>query len=238
MKELIAALIKAQGEFDKVRRGETANIPTKNGAQFSYKYADLETCIAATLPALRENGLLVVQTFSVIDGKSALVTTLYHTSGEYMQGSQLIESKDPGDPQKMGASSTYARRYGYLAILGIAPEDDDAEIATKPHSSKPLPQAKPEQKKEQPKTENKDIKGEIVSGGYNVAKKRSEYVVRIGEDEQITVFIKKPLNTELIETSKVELVGYREWKPEGKNTVYHLAEDIRASVYDDTEIPF
>ncbi len=38
------------------------------------------------------------------------------------------------DPQGAGSAITYARRYGLLAMCGIAPEDDDANDASKPQS--------------------------------------------------------------------------------------------------------
>jgi hypothetical protein len=33
------------------------------------------------------------------------------------------------DPQTIGSGTTYLRRYHYSAMVGIAPEDDDAETA-------------------------------------------------------------------------------------------------------------
>jgi len=235
MNLLIEALLKAKKEFMPVKRGETANIPTKSGANFSYKYADLETCIEATNPALMANGLLVVQTFAIVEGKSALVTTLYHVSGEMVQGVQLLDSKDNLDPQKMGASSTYARRYGYMAILGIAPEDDDAHIATKPqvkkveeskapvHNTTGTPVEKPSKR---------DFAGEIVSQSFNAVKARSEYLVRLAEDEQITICISKPL-VEMMEGSKVMVKGFSTKEYNGK----FFAEGISV-VENDMDIPF
>jgi hypothetical protein len=39
------------------------------------------------------------------------------------------------DPQGFGSALTYCRRYSLLAAMGIAPEDDDANLASK----KPVP---------------------------------------------------------------------------------------------------
>ena len=125
MKELMKALIKAQSEFNPVKKTETNPF-------YNSTYANLDTVIEATKPALINNGLAVIQTFCVIEGKQALKTSLIHLSGEVIEGNQIIDCKDNLDPQKVGSASTYARRYGYMAILGLAPEDDDANNATKP----------------------------------------------------------------------------------------------------------
>ncbi len=37
--------------------------------------------------------------------------------------------KKPDDPQADGSSITYARRYSLAAMVGVCPEDDDAEAA-------------------------------------------------------------------------------------------------------------
>jgi hypothetical protein len=76
---------------------------------------------------------------------NALVTTIYHESGESISGSHPLP--DITDPQKFGSAITYARRYSICAILSItADEDDDANTASdrnsnsKPQNSKPQSQ--------------------------------------------------------------------------------------------------
>lgn len=44
------------------------------------------------------------------------------------------------DMQALGSAMTYARRYGLLSLTGLAPEDDDGNIAAK---NPPKPAAKP-----------------------------------------------------------------------------------------------
>lgn len=138
MKELVLALVKAQSEFLTIVKGEKAEILTKSGARFSYQYANLETCIEQTKAGLNNNGLAVLQTFGFKDGKTTLITTLWHISGQSIVGEQLLECVDPKDPQKIGSVVTYLRRYGYMAILGLAAEDDDGNTASQ---QKPVKQA-------------------------------------------------------------------------------------------------
>lgn len=95
---------------------------------FNSKYADLSAVYEACGDALSENDLAVFQT--VATEPKALITRLYHTSGEWMETSvPLIVAKD--DMQGLGSAITYARRYGLMCALGIAPEDDDGNAAAK-----------------------------------------------------------------------------------------------------------
>jgi hypothetical protein len=119
--KLAKALAKAQGEF--------AN-PTKdtNNPFFKTKYADLAACINATKDTLAKNGLAVCQCLEVSQGMPLLNTKLLHESGEFVESKYML-TKD-ANPQKFGSQLTYARRYSYAAIVGIAQEDDDAQHAS------------------------------------------------------------------------------------------------------------
>ena len=82
--------------------------------------------------ALDKNGLAIWQ--SITEEGDRLITRLYHTSGQWMEGyTPLIIAKN--DMQGLGSAYTYARRYGLMAMMGIAPEDDDGQAA----SSKVIP---------------------------------------------------------------------------------------------------
>ena len=98
---------------------------------YKSRYATLDTIWETIRKPLSENGLSIAQTMNVFGDKSLLETTLYHTSGEWISGTQLVNPiKD--DPQSLGSAISYARRYSLSAILGIvADEDDDANVATK-----------------------------------------------------------------------------------------------------------
>jgi hypothetical protein len=103
------------------------------------KYADLGSVWEACEQALESNGLSVVQGYSTEGPKGSLWTMLLHTSGQYVMGTcPLVLPKD--DPQGMGSATTYYRRYGLAAMLGIVQEDDDGNAASrdlpKPHAAK------------------------------------------------------------------------------------------------------
>lgn len=126
IKELALALSKAQGEFDHAKK-DTSN------PFFKSKYADLASVIDAAKKPLSDNGLAVVQLVDCNqDGEMILETTLMHLSGEWISGCYPIRPVK-SDPQSVGSATTYARRYAYSAITGIAADDDDGNAA----SSKP-----------------------------------------------------------------------------------------------------
>lgn len=104
-------------------------------------YADLASVWSAIREPISENGLAVVQTTEPHgDAGVCVVTWLLHESGEYMVGRLFVPAvgqrrKDgtvlPIDAQSFGSALTYARRYALMAIVGVAPEDDDGEQAVR-----------------------------------------------------------------------------------------------------------
>jgi hypothetical protein len=74
---------------------------------------------------LSKHGLSVVQITQITDsGAFILMTQLSHASGQWMRSWYPIRPvKD--DPQGLGSATTYARRYAYCAIIGIAADDDN-----------------------------------------------------------------------------------------------------------------
>jgi hypothetical protein len=91
---------------------------------FRSKYADLGNVMDACMPALNKNGIAVVQTMR----DESVVTMLIHESGETLECPvPLLIGKR--DMQGLGSAITYARRYGLMAMAGIAAEDDDGNAA-------------------------------------------------------------------------------------------------------------
>jgi hypothetical protein len=111
--ELVTALIKAQPEFKPIKKDSVNPF-------FKSRYATLESVLESTGEALRNNGLVVMQT---TDG-DFLITTLAHTSGQFISGKYPLSAVKT-DPQGIGSAVTYARRYAYTAIIGAAPTDED-----------------------------------------------------------------------------------------------------------------
>ena len=118
IKELAAALAKAQGQF--IHAKKDADNPF-----FKSRYATLASVLDAAKQPLSDNGLSVVQVIDSAEGEGMfLETILMHSSGEWMSGKYPIKPVKP-DPQSIGSACTYARRYAFSAITGIAADDDD-----------------------------------------------------------------------------------------------------------------
>lgn len=128
---LAAALAKAQVMFKPA-------IKDAKNPFFNSKYCDLQGAIDATREALSSNELAVIQTTLLEEGELRLYTTLAHSSSEFMTGVYPIRPmkaergqppRPDETPQGFGSALTYARRYCYMAAIGLASEDDDGEAA-------------------------------------------------------------------------------------------------------------
>lgn len=123
-KGISAALVAAQMEMGKA-------LKQSNNPHFRSKYADLGNVMDACLPALNKHGIAVIQPTGEGDHGRYVKTVLIHSeSGDTLECEvPLILQKN--DMQGYGSAVTYARRYGLMAMAGIAPEDDDGNAAAK-----------------------------------------------------------------------------------------------------------
>ena len=129
IEKLAIALSKCQGEM------EPASKDSENPF-FKAKYADLASIWDTCRLPLSKNGLAVTQiTNKSQNGMMSLTTILLHSSGQWIKG--VLEMKPmKQDPQGYGSCLTYMRRYALSAMVGIAPEDDDAEKSMKRNNEK------------------------------------------------------------------------------------------------------
>ena len=74
------------------------------------------------------NELAVLQEPQTENHNVCLVTTLIHSSGEFMRSKFVVPCKQ--DAQGYGSAVTYARRYALSALAGVAPEEDDGNEAS------------------------------------------------------------------------------------------------------------
>lgn len=120
--KLAEALSKAQQEMASAKKN-AENPFLKN------KYADLAAVTDAIKDPLAKNGLSYVQ-YSESDehDKNYIVTTLMHSSGEWISGRMKLFIQKQ-DMQGFGGAITYARRYALSAMVGLPQEDDDGETA-------------------------------------------------------------------------------------------------------------
>lgn len=132
--ELAGAMAKMQGELESAAK-------SSENPFFKNKYADLATVWDACRVPMSKNGLALIQQISLLNDRSVLLTTLTHSSGQWMRSiCPIITAKQ--DAQGMGAGITYMRRYAMCAMLGITQDDDDGNgasgISTKAVTEKEL----------------------------------------------------------------------------------------------------
>ena len=118
---LAAALAKAQAAYPAIERTREVRVTTRTGGNYTFKYAPLDTILAAVRAPLSTNGLAITQ---LLDGPD-LVTVLLHESGATLTARSPLPHHDGDTIQQYGSAITYLRRYALQAMLGIASEEDD-----------------------------------------------------------------------------------------------------------------
>lgn len=130
--QIAAALAKAQAGAEPPLKDSSVEVTMKQGSKYKFDYATLNAVIESMRRPLSENGLWFMQTLRG-PGKAwsgqMLVTTLLHSSGQWL-ASEMPISRNEAGWQSYGSALTYAKRYSLCALLGVAAEeDDDANIA-------------------------------------------------------------------------------------------------------------
>jgi hypothetical protein len=75
MKEISAALVKAQKEFGPA-------LKTSSNPHFRSKYADLSACVEAVIDGLNNNGIFLMQPTHLCEDGVIVETLFIHESGE------------------------------------------------------------------------------------------------------------------------------------------------------------
>jgi len=174
--ELAKALSVAQGQIKGAMKDSSNPF-------FKSKYADLSSVWEACRGPLSANGLSVIQTTcDAPNGGVTVVTTLAHLSGQWVRGSLTLMPKDQS-PQGYGSAITYSRRYALAAIVGVAPEDDDGNAASKDTAAKPSTTVKIDPKAKKEFVER--VRDGLASGDEDMV--RSLWA-ELGQEEKIVLW--------------------------------------------------
>ena len=137
---------------------------------YSKKYSTLDASLDAASKILGSHGLAVVQ----MPTDDILYTMMTHSSGEYIRFAYKMEIKEK-TAQGRGSALTYARRYCYQAMIGLAPgaaadgekamDRNEQKKEEKPKSTRSKASKKPseqvkdweKEKKEKEKQVNKEF---------------------------------------------------------------------------------
>ena len=138
------------------------------------------------------------------DDKNFLKTQLIHESGEIIEMDlELITTKK--DPQMIGSSLTYMRRYGLMTILGLRAEDDDGNQGSgkvKPASDADFNSAKKRMEKAKYAYSFKEfMAGFSKDKAYNSA--QVELLEQVYDHEKAK--IKPDLTPELVDKTKAAM---------------------------------
>lgn len=126
--KLFEALAEVQLTLENVER-DAANPGFKRGNEAS-KYASLGAVLDLARPALAKAGLSLCQMPTNGEGNNiGVVTVLGHKSGQWLE-STLYVAPAQFTAQGAGSVITYLRRYAAMAMVGLAPEDDDGNAAS------------------------------------------------------------------------------------------------------------
>ncbi|MCJ8336316.1 MAG: ERF family protein [Epibacterium sp.] len=190
-------------------------------SHFRNKYADLGNVVDACMPALNENGIAVIQPTIDEGGERFVKTVLIHgETGETLECRvPLIVAKN--DMQGYGSAVTYARRYGLMAMTGVAPEDDDgnAAAAAAPKSERrPNQSAKPSEARE----------AERVADSM-IASIKQYGAAKVGANEGFRSDFARLNTVSKSEAARVQL-AIDNWHQENKPPA--------SSLVDDDEIPY
>lgn len=161
IKDLAGALAKAQAEFKVAEKNQ------KNPF-FKSNYADFQSIVASSRPALAKNGLSVSQTIVLNEqGEQLLVSTLMHSSGEWMKSASKITPVKT-DIQSFSSYITYLKRISYASLVGVVTgdEDDDGEHAVRGSSVAPTQQYSYQKKSTELVTDDQVEQLEMELRGY------------------------------------------------------------------------
>ena len=120
-----AALAIVQSNMPQVGKDKSASIRSDKGS-YTYKYADLASILDAVSPVAAAQGFSFMATPTLSAGGAFVLRyCLLHKGGHREGGEYPLPDPSRNTPQQVGSHITYARRYVYCAMLGVAADEDD-----------------------------------------------------------------------------------------------------------------
>ena len=121
---LLQKLVKAIIDVENPKLDSEAEVKTKGGYSYKYKYASLGECLRVVRDVCNPLGLAVW--FDINNGNIYTIVS----DGMEEKAVSPVPAKLDGLPQSNGSEITYAKRYSLSAAFGlVSEEDDDAQSA-------------------------------------------------------------------------------------------------------------
>jgi hypothetical protein len=108
-----------------------AEVATKSGAKYHYKYASLDDVLEVVKPVLEKHELALEQEVYTDDfGRLALATRIVDCkTGEIVKQASELAVPMPDDMHDLGKAVSYMRKYALAPLFGVAAEEDkDANV--------------------------------------------------------------------------------------------------------------
>jgi aryl carrier-like protein len=142
-KAFLDALSLFQSKVPELKKGKKADIVTKSGSRYSYKYTDLGSVTAQIKKPLQECGLSYRWEFQPEGSKLKATCFISHRDGHTettTMESVIDTSGGKNDIQQIGSTQTYLQRYTLIGALGLSTADEDNDGRGAPNSQPEQPQ--------------------------------------------------------------------------------------------------
>ena len=168
MKKIYEKISKLQREIGSIKKNDT-------NPHFNSSYFDINTLLEHLEPLLEKNKLLLLQ--PIMDGK-VITQIIDLESLEEIRAE--IQLPDESNPQKIGSSISYYRRYGITSLISIQAEDDDGN-----HGSGKAPTEAKEKAWLNENTPEWKEALTFIAGGGTVAQIKKKYKISKTSEEKL-----------------------------------------------------
>lgn len=130
--EFARDLASFQEECPPIKKRSTANVLTKGGSRYSYKYAELDEIERTIRPHLAKRGLSYTWDSEFRERMLHVTCILRHVNGHSVSARFSAPVESPAgmsEQQKVASALTYGRRQSLVQVLGLTQTDPDTDGA-------------------------------------------------------------------------------------------------------------
>lgn len=132
-REFAEAMARFQAACPPIAKTSTAEIVTKAGGRYGYRYAELDEIARTVRPLLESNGLSYTWDSDMDGGNLRCTCTLRHVNGHAVTArftAPVDSAAAMSGQQKHAAALTYSRRQSLISVLGLTTCDPDTDAAS------------------------------------------------------------------------------------------------------------